>query len=111
MPSPGNDSAFPARSPSVSVQKVEYRVRYLAELNVASAQLVGDVHGHVTRPALGRVEGNNADWMAIVPVHEVADQRLAISAIGVGFAPGATDPVPEVVEDKVGVLVGPIGHD
>jgi hypothetical protein len=68
-PSPGNDSASQARSASVGVQKVEYRVRYLAELNVASAQLVGDVHGHVTGPALEGVEGNNADRMPILALH------------------------------------------
>lgn len=68
-PSPGNDSASQARSASVSVQEFEYRVRHLAELHVASAQLVGDVHGHVAGPALGGVEGNDADRIPILTIH------------------------------------------
>jgi hypothetical protein len=49
-------------------QELENRFRYLVVLNVAAAQFVRDVHGHVTRPALGGVEGDDPDRIFILPV-------------------------------------------
>jgi hypothetical protein len=45
----------------MALYKVEDRVRHLAELNVASAQLIGDIFGHITGPAFGGVERHDAD--------------------------------------------------
>src|SRR5271166_1049528 len=53
----------------VSLNEVEDRVRYLAELGVASTQFISDVHGHVTGPAFGGVEGDDADRLAVLAVH------------------------------------------
>ena len=48
---------------------------------------VADIHGHITRPSFGGIEGDNTDWIVIVAREEIADQRLAISMFFVGFAP------------------------
>src|SRR6516225_10112122 len=97
-------------SAPVGLHKVEDRVRYLAELNVASAQLLGDIHGHVTGPAFGGVEGHNADRMTILALHEVADQRLAVSLVHVGLTPSASKRA-IILQHEIGVLVGRVGNN
>ena len=91
--------------------KIEYRLWHLAELGVTSPQFIGDVDGHVTGPALGGVEGHNARWMRVLAVDQIADQRLAVGRIGVGLALGASQHATEVIEDKVGVLLRPMGRN
>ena len=44
-------------------------------------------------------------------VQQIADQRRAISAFGVGLAPSATASTPEVVQHEVSVSLGIVGHD
>ena len=44
-------------------------IRHLAELDIASAQLVCDVHSHVTAPAFTAVERDDADRLVVLPVH------------------------------------------
>jgi hypothetical protein len=44
-------------------------------------------------------------------VQQIADQRRAISAFGVGLAPSATESTPEVVQHEVSVSLGIVGHD
>jgi hypothetical protein len=44
-------------------------------------------------------------------VQQIADQRRAISAFGVGLAPSATESTPEVVQHEVGVSLGIVGHN
>src|SRR6185437_7071851 len=84
--------------------------RYLTELNVASAQFVGDIFGHVTGPPFGGVEGDDADRMTVQAFHQVADQRLSISAFGVGLPPAASDPA-ELIQHEIGILVRRMGHN
>jgi hypothetical protein len=48
------------------LQEREHRFRHLIELNITSAYFVGDVAGHVTRPAFSGVEGNDADRIAVL---------------------------------------------
>jgi hypothetical protein len=43
-------------------------------------------------------------------VQQIADQRRAISAFGVGLAPSATDSTPDVVQHEVSVSLGIVGH-
>ena len=42
-------------------------------------------------------------------VQQIADQRRAISAFGVGLAPRATESIPEVVQHEVSVSLGIVG--
>jgi hypothetical protein len=44
-------------------------------------------------------------------VQQIADQRRAISAFGVGLAPSATELTPEVVQHEAGVSLGIVGHN
>jgi hypothetical protein len=44
-------------------------------------------------------------------VQQIADQRRAISAFRVGRAPSATLSIPEVVQHKVSVSLGIVGHN
>src|SRR5258708_33173735 len=44
-------------------------------------------------------------------VQQIADERRAISAFGVGLAPSATESTPEVVHHEVSVSLGIVGHD
>jgi len=60
---------------------------HLVVLRNASAQLVGDVHGDIAGPALGGVEGHDANRAAILAVDQVADQRRAVGRLFVGARP------------------------
>src|SRR5690242_445347 len=98
------------QSAPVRIDEVEYRLRDLAELDVASSQLVGNIHRHIARPAFGGVEGDDANGMPVLAVDQLADQRIPISAFRVGFSPGAPDTA-EVIQHQVSVLIGLLGHD
>jgi hypothetical protein len=63
-----------ASMPVARFHKREQRLRYLVVLDKASAQLVGDIHGHVTGPAFRRVEGHDPNRVFILPIEQVADQ-------------------------------------
>src|ERR1700756_133930 len=97
-------------SAPVGLHEVEDRARHLAELNVAAAQLVGDIHGHVTGPSFGGVEGHYADRMPILALHEVADQHLAVSVVCVGLAPEAAH-MSVVLQHEICVVVSLVGHN
>jgi hypothetical protein len=55
----------------------------------SAAQLVGNIHGYVTGPAFGGIEGDDADRIFILPVEQVSDQRRAISSRFVGLRCGS----------------------
>jgi hypothetical protein len=44
-------------------------------------------------------------------VHQIADQRRAISAFGVGLAPSRNESTSEVVRHAVSVSLGIVGHN
>jgi hypothetical protein len=48
--------------------------------------LVGDVLGNVARPALGGVEGDDAESVPVLPGEEVADYGLAVRLRRVGLS-------------------------
>jgi hypothetical protein len=52
-----------------SCQELEYGLRFLAELNAASVQFIGEIHGHIAGPALSGVEGDDADRTPILAFH------------------------------------------
>jgi len=101
---PGDEST------PVRIHEVEDRLRYLAELDVASSQLVGNVHRHIAGPAFGGVEGDDADGLTVLAVDQLADQRIPVSSFRVGLSPGAPDAA-EIIQHKVSVLIGPMGHN
>jgi hypothetical protein len=42
-------------------------------------------------PALGRIEGNDPDGIAVLAVHQLDDDRLAVGQFVIGFRPGAAE--------------------
>jgi len=77
--------------------------RYLCLPRPGILKVVGDILGHIPRPALSGVESNDAGRRGILALEQVADQR---SAVGVGlirFAPEAAKPVAEVIEDEIDI--------
>ena len=72
-------------------QEIENRGRYLIKLNVASAQFVSDLNCRVAGPPFSGIEDNNPGRIVILTRKQVADQRLATSALFVGFAPSPTE--------------------
>ena len=80
-----------------------HRPRHIAIFDQASAQLVGDVLGDVARPALGGVEGDDAQRIAILAIDQVADQRLPIRSVWVGLWLGLAKPGSEVFKHQIGV--------
>jgi hypothetical protein len=68
--------------------------------------LAGDVLGHVSGPALGRVESDHAESIAVMAGEKIADDGLAIGLGGVGLVIGDAK-LPVVVQDQVnGDVVG-----
>jgi hypothetical protein len=47
---------------AVRLHELDNRFRHLAELSISSVQLIGDVDGHVARPALSGIVGYDAMW-------------------------------------------------
>jgi hypothetical protein len=48
---------------------------------------------------------------SLLDCQQIADQRRAISAFGVGLTPSATESTPEVVQHEVSVSLGIVGHN
>ena len=68
--------------------------------------LAGDVLRHVSGPALGRVEGDHAESIAVLAGEKIADDGFAIGLGGVGLIVGDAE-LAVVVQDQVdGDVVG-----
>jgi hypothetical protein len=68
----------------------------------------GPVSQPIIRSALFSVL-TNIGTPSSLDVQQIADQRRAISAFGVGLAPSATESTPEVVQHEVSVSLGIVG--
>ena len=73
--------------------------------------LIGDVHGHIAAPSLNAVEDDDANRIAVLAIHQIADQRFAVGAVRVGFSPSPAEPATEVIENEVSVLIRPMGRE
>ena len=61
----------------------------LAHLQIAAtAQFAGDVLGNIFRPALGGIEGDDADRVTILAGQQVLNYRFEVGGFVIGFAPG-----------------------
>src|SRR4029077_19998855 len=98
----------PDSSTLVGLQKLDGRLRYLAVFNNAAAQFVGNVDGYISAPSFSDIEGDNADRGAELALHQIADQRLAVSGVFVGLAPCSSDPA-KVIQHEVSILPRPVG--
>ena len=61
----------------------------LSHLQIAAtAQFAGDVLGNIFRPALGGIEGDDADRVTILAGQQVLNYRFEVGGFVIGFAPG-----------------------
>ena len=63
----------------IGFQELKNPFRHLIVFDIASAQFVGDIDGHIARPTLSSIESDDADRMFILLVDQVSDQRRAAS--------------------------------
>src|SRR4029077_2613158 len=100
----------PDSSTLVGLQKLDGRLRYLAVFNNSAAQFVGNVDGYISAPSFSDIEGDDADRVAELALHQIADQRLAVSAVFVSLAPRSSE-LTKVFQHKVSVLLWPMGRN
>jgi hypothetical protein len=85
----------------VPFDKIRNRERKLAHLKIAaSAQFAGDIFGDIFRPALGSIEGDDADRIAILPGQQTLNYRFEVGGFVIGFAPGAAQST-EIIRHQV----------
>ena len=77
---------IPVSAP-VGFNKSASRLRYFAVFRKAAAQLIGDVHSHVARPTFHGIEGDDADWIVELALHQITDKCVAVSSVLVGLTP------------------------
>jgi hypothetical protein len=100
----------PDSSTLVDLQKLDSRLRYLAEFNNAAAQFVGNVDGYISAPSFSDIEGDDADRVVELALHQIADKRLAISGILVSLAPRSAEAA-KIIQHEVSVLIRLMGRD
>jgi hypothetical protein len=96
------------RSTPVGIHKLDSRLRYLAVLDNATAQFVGDVHGYVSAPTFSGIEGDDADRAVEPALHQITDQRLPVSGAFIGLPPRFAETA-KIIQHKVSVLLRPMG--
>jgi hypothetical protein len=66
------------------------------------AALIGNqsryFYRHIPRPALGGIECDHLDRIGIMSIQQVGDKRFTVAPIFVGFAPGSSDRLPEIIQ-------------
>jgi hypothetical protein len=84
---------------------------HVAQLQIAAAsQFLSDILGHVLRPALGSIERDDADWIAVLSGQKVLDNRFQIGGLAVGFSPDLTQAA-EIFGNEVDVIIGAARHN
>jgi hypothetical protein len=110
-PTSGVLKAATASALLIGFDESKKRSRDFIVLNVTSPHLVGHVGGHIPAPAFNGIEGDDANRLAVLAREQIADQGLAIGRIRIGLAPSSPIPRAEIVENDVGVLLGPVGRN
>ena len=65
---------------------------HISHLEIAApAQLAGDILRNIFGPALGRIEGDDADRATVLAGEEILNNGFEVSGFVVGFAPRAAD--------------------
>jgi hypothetical protein len=58
---------------------------------------------HISAPAFSGIEGDDADWIVELALHQITDQRQAISGVFVSLAPRSSEPT-KVIQHEVKCL-------
>ena len=81
----GQRQLYVAVAAFVAVDEVLEEERNVAHLQIAApAQLMGDICGDVLRPALGGVEGDDADRVVVLAGQQVLDHGFQVGGLDVG---------------------------
>jgi hypothetical protein len=86
------------------------RVRYVVSTAAALPQLTGDLVGHVVGPAGSGVEGDDADGIAILPLHQMPHQNRTLGILLRRLALGAAQ-LAKIVQHKIDVVLRGLGHN
>jgi hypothetical protein len=63
---------------------------HISQLEIAAPpQLAGDILRNIFGPALGRIEGDDADRATVLAGEEILNNCFEVSGLVVGFAPRA----------------------
>ena len=82
---------------------------HISRLEIAApAQLVGYILRNIFGPALGRIEGDDADRIIVLARKEILNNGFQVRGFVVGFPPSAAD-LPEIFGDKIDRLIAVIG--
>jgi hypothetical protein len=94
----------------VPPQDVPQAGRDLAALGAALDEFARDLEAHIARPTPGGIEGDDADWIYVLAVEQVADDSRTVRLF-VGLAPGAADAAAEIVQHKIDIPVRFVRYD
>jgi hypothetical protein len=93
----------------VAGNEVPNMLRNGSAFDVASSLIFeGVIFRDVIRPMLKRVEGDNADWVAVLPGRHVGDDAFQIGLLDISF-PVAVAKSSEIIEHYVDRLSAPFG--
>jgi hypothetical protein len=76
----------------------------------AAAQLLSDILGDVTRPALGGVEGGDPDRIGVLAAKQVNDYGFQIGGLDIRLPLGAPFAA-KIIDHEVNCLIGAVRHD
>ena len=85
----------------VGLHERESRLQHLAELSIVSAQLIRDIQRHIAAPAFSGIKSDDADGVVVIARHQIADKRVAVSLMLIGFSPSTAEPAAEVIQHEV----------
>jgi hypothetical protein len=71
---------------------------------------VRDIFGNVFGPALGGIEGDNADRVGILAGEQILDDGFQIGGLVIGLDPGATR-FAGIIRHQIHRLIVAVGHD
>ena len=84
---------------------------HISHLEIAApAQLAGDILRNILGPALGRIEGDDADRAAVLAGEEILNNCFEVSGLVVGFAPRAAD-LPKIIGNEIHRLIAVSRYD
>jgi hypothetical protein len=92
--------------PRRSLKEFQHGGRHVLEFDEATAQLIRDIRGHIARPSLGRVEGDDASWTHVMAFDQVSQQSRTIAVLFCRFGPGPPQTAAEVLKHNVDIAVG-----
>ena len=70
----------------------------------AAHDLARDIFRGIFGPTLGGVERNDANWVAVLPGHQIGNDAFQIGPLGISLTVGAAQPS-EVIKNEIDGLI------